>query len=133
MIHQCGFCDKPMRKIEHVNKDMFDIFLCEGCQPGLTTRYRHVLYTGREGILATTVRIDEYFVILNYAFNFTTRRTNFTKVYKHILGELNDDLDLEPLQWTPNEPVFDIDFIIRLPLHDIAACKQKLAIYTTFS
>lgn len=135
MIKECGFCSKPMEKLDHVNKDMFDIYLCQKCQPDIITRFRQVFYTGREELLATTIRIDEYFIILNYAFNFTSRRTNYTKIYKGkaVIGELNDDLELEPLMWTPNLPVFDLDFILRLPLKDPAACKQKLSIYTTFS
>lgn len=135
MIHECGFCDQLMEKIEHTNKDMFDVFLCEGCQKGYTTRFRQLLYKGEYEILAETIRIDEYFIVLNYSFNYTTRRTNFTKIYrsKEMIGEMNGDLELEPMMWTPNLPVFDLDFILRLPLHDVAACKQKLSIYTTFS
>ncbi len=133
MIQECGFCDQLMEKIEHTNKDMFDVFLCEGCQKGFGTRYRQIFYAGETELLATTLRIDEYFVVLNYAFNFTTRRTNYTKIYKKVIGELNDSLDLEPITWGPDEPVFELDFIISLPLHEIAVCKQKLAIYTTFS
>jgi hypothetical protein len=133
MIQQCGFCNKQMEKIEHANKEMFDVFLCEGCQPNYTTRYRQLFYKGEFEVLATTIRIDEYFVVLNHSFNFTSRRTNYTKIYKKIIGELNDSLDLEPLTWGPDLPVFDLDFILSLPLHDVAACRQKLSIYTTFS
>lgn len=133
MIYECGFCDRIMEKIEHQNKDLFDVYLCENCIPGFSTRYRQLFYKGEAELLAATIRIDEYFVVLNHAFNYTSRRTNYTKIYKKVIGELNDSLDLEPLTWGPDLPVFELDFILRLPLHDIAACRQKLSIYTTFS
>lgn len=133
MIQECGFCDQLMEKTEHVNSKMFDVFLCAGCQPGFDTRYRQVFYYGEYELLATTIRVDEYYIVLNYSFNYTTRRTNYTTIYKKVLGTLDANMDLEPITWGPDLPFADLDFIVDLPLHDIPALKEKLSIYATFS
>lgn len=135
MSYECGFCNKSMDIISHTNSDLFDIYLCEGCiKPGFDTRFRQVCYKDEEYVLATTIRLDEFFIVLNYAFNYTNRRTNYTQVYrKNVIGELNDSLDLQPITWGPDLPAFDLDFIMILPLHNPAEAKRKLEIYTTFS
>ncbi len=134
MITTCGFCHKVPEIINHTNSDLLDVYLCEGCiKPNYDTRFRHVCYKGETEILATTVRIDEFFVVINYHFNFTTRRTNYTRIYKKIIGILNGQLDLEPITWGPDLPVCDLDFIVKLPWDNPALVKEKLQIYTTFS
>lgn len=134
MIIECGFCHKVPELINHTNREIFDIYLCEGCQrPDFDTRFRQVYRTGEKELLAITVRLDEYFLVLNYSFNFTSKRINYTSIYKKVIGEFNDSLDLEPITWGPDKPVFDLDFVLQLPLHDPALAKQKLQIYTTFS
>ena len=134
MIVECGFCHKAPDIVNHTNSDIFDIYLCEGCLlPNFDTRFRQVCYKGDTQVLAVTIRLDEYFIVLNYNFNFTTKRINYTQIYKKVIGELNDSLELQPITWGPDMPVFDLDFVVRLPLHDPALAKQKLQIYTTFS
>ncbi len=134
MTIECGFCHKVLDIINHTNSELFDVYLCEGClKPNFDTRFRQVCYKGQQEVLANTIRIDEFFIVLNYSFNFITTRTNFTQIYRKVIGELNDSLDLVPITWTHDLPVFDLDFIVRLPLHDPALAKQKLQIYTTFS
>jgi hypothetical protein len=134
MIIECGFCHKVPNLISHANGDIFDIYLCEGCQrPDFNTRFRQLYWTGQKQLLAVTIRLDEFFLVLNYAFNFTSKRINYTTIYKKVIGEFNDSLDLEPITWGPDVPVFDLDFVVQLPLHDLALAKQKLQIYTTFS
>jgi len=134
MIIECGFCHKTPDIVNHTNSDMFDIYLCEGCLPDFNTRFRQVCYKGETEVLAITIRLDEFFIVLNYKFNFTSKRTNYTQIYrKGVIGELNDSLDLQPITWGPDVPAFDLDFVLQLPLHDPALTKQKLQIYTTFS
>jgi len=113
---KCGFCHKELEIVNHTNSDLFDVYLCEKClEPEFGTRYREVSYKGQKEILATTIRIDEYYIVLNYNLNLSAQRTNFTQIHKGIVL------------------IFDLDFILRLPLHDPALAKRKLQIYTTFS
>lgn len=116
----CSFCNQPMKKIDHVNKDMLDIFLCEDClKPNFTTRFRQVFYSGDDDLLAIQFELDEFHVILNYHFDFNSSRTNYTKIYKNIVGS--------------HSPACDLDTIPRLPFHDPYLLKQKLRLYTLFS
>ncbi len=132
MITPCGFCNKIPEIINHTNSDFLDVYLCEGClKPNFETRFRHVTYKGYTEILATTIRIDDFFVVLNYAFNFTNRRTNYTQIFKKVIGTIG--ADIEPITFGPDRPVCDLDWVIELPSHDPALLKQKLRIYTTFS
>jgi hypothetical protein len=130
----CKFCNKDMNKIDHHNPELFDVYLCEDClAPDYTTRYREIYHAGEENLLAVTVRVDEYYVVMNHAFNYTTKRTNFTIVYKNPIGEITGSLDLEPLIWDSDIPVCDFDQILNLPFHDPVALKQKLQVYILFS
>jgi hypothetical protein len=116
MMHECGFCHKELEVVNHTNSDLFDVYLCENCmKPGFYTRFRKVCYKGYPEVLATTIRIDEFYVVLNYCFHLSSQRSNYTQIHKGITL------------------VFDLDFILHLPLHDPALTKRKLEIYTTFS
>ena len=132
---KCGFCQQELEIINHTNPEVFDIMVCEGCmRPDFDTRFRQVFRKGTTELLATTIRIDEFFIILNHNFNYSTKRTNYTQIFKKgVIGELDGSLDLQPVTWGPDEPAFDLDFILKLPLHDPALTKRKLQIYTTFS
>ncbi len=121
MKHMCGFCKQEMDQTQHTNSDMFDVYLCVGCiKPEFDTRYRLLFAKGGEDCLASTVRIDEYFIILNHNFYPQSLDHHYTTVHKSV------DLKSDRL-------VFTLNFILDLPLHDPALCKQKLQIYTTFS
>lgn len=134
IISPCPFCHQELEIINHTNSDLLDVYLCQGCRlPEFSTRFRCVTYKNEKYILATTITLDDFFIELNYAFNFTNRRTNYTKIYKGIIGELDSSLDLTPITWASGNPVCDFDFIMKLPLHDPASTLQKLRIYTTFS
>lgn len=116
MNHECGFCHKNMEIVNHTNRELFDVYLCEECTDSeMFTRYRHVCYHGSNEVLATTIRIDEYYVVLNHCFHLSSQRSNYTQIHIGITM------------------IFDLDFILRLPLHNPALAKRKLQIYTTFS
>jgi hypothetical protein len=105
-----------MEVINHTNRELFDVYVCEKCTDSyIYTRYRHVCYNGSHTVLATTIRIDEYYVILNYCFHLSSQRDNYTQIHIGITQ------------------IFDLNYILRLPLHDPAQAKRKLQIYTTFS
>jgi hypothetical protein len=130
----CRFCNKDMKKIDHHNPDLFDVYLCVDCLfPDYMTRYRELYRRGQDDLLAVTIRIDEFYVILNHQFNYTTRRTNYSEVYKNVIGEMVQSVDLQPLTWTSDLPVCDVDTVLKLPFHDPAALKRKLQIYVLFS
>lgn len=130
----CRFCNKDMNKIDHHNPDLFDVYLCVGClQPEYHTRYRELYRRGEDDLLATTIRIDEYYVILNHHFNYTTRRTNYSEVYKNDIGEIVQSVDLQPITWTSDLPAVDVDTILKLPFGDPASLKRKLQLYILFS
>lgn len=134
MIKPCGFCGQIPEQIDHANRDLFDIYLCVGCiKPDYDTRYRQVTYKGYPDALAITFRIDEFYVVMNYFFNYTTRRNNYTTIYKKPLGNIDSSIDLEPIIWDPDLPVCDLDMVLEFPFHDPALLKQKLQIYTVFS
>ena len=134
IVPPCQFCHKELEVINHTNSDLLTIYLCEGCRlPEYYTRFRCVTYKDSEHVLAITVTLDEFFIELNYAFNFTNRRTNYTKIYKNVIGELDTSLDLAPITWGKGDPVCDLDFVVSFPLHNPALVKQKLQIYTLFS
>ena len=123
-----------MNKIDHHNPELFDVYLCEDCLvPDYSTLYREIYHTGEKELLAATVRLDEYYVVLNHAFNYTTKRTNFTVVYKNSIGAITNGLDLEPLTWQHDLPACDFDQILSLPFHDPEALKHKLQVYILFS
>ena len=116
MSHHCGFCDKIMDMVDHTNNELFDIYLCERCTgTGFYTQYRQVCYKGNQEVLATTIRIDEYYVVINHCFNLVSSRNNYTRIHIGITK------------------IFELDFVLQLPLHDLALAKRKLQIYTTFS
>lgn len=134
MNQNCGFCNKVMEIINHTNSDIFDIYLCEGClKPEFDTRYRIVCYKNLPLVLANTIRIDEWFIVNNHMLDLTKGKINYTRVYQKVIGEFNDSLDLTPLTMGPDQSVFELDFVLDLPLHDPALVKRKLQIYTTFS
>lgn len=121
MKHSCRFCNREMDQVEHTNSDIFDVYLCTGCiKPEYDTRYRLLFARDGTECLASTIRIDEYYIILNHNFHMQNIRHVSTTVHKHV--DLKKD-----------QRVFELDFILDLPLHDPALCKQKLQIYTTFS
>lgn len=130
----CGFCNKPMALSEHANKDMLDVYLCAGCiKPAFDTRFRQVYYPGENELLATQFRLDEFHVVINYAFNFTNRRVRYTTIYKKAIGFVESSTDLAPLTWDTDHPVHDFDMIVRFPFHDPVLLKNKLELYTLFS
>ena len=132
--YPCSFCNASPNKIDHVNRDLFDIYLCGGClKPNFDTWFRQVCYKGYPDILAITFQIDEYYVVVNYAFNYTTKRTSHTTIYKKAIGALDSDMSLEPITWDTDLPVCDLDMIVNFPFHDPALLKQKLRTYTVFS
>ncbi len=134
MTHLCGFCNQAMDQIGHTNSELFDIFLCEGCiRPDYDTRFRKLFTKDSNECLANTIRINDYFIVLNYKFTLVESKANYTKIYKKVIGEFNDQLDLKPLTMSVDTPVFDLDFILHLPLHDPGLALQKLQIYTAFS
>ena len=96
-------------------------------------QFRQVFYKDEDALLATTFRIDDYYVVMNYAFNYTTKRTNYTKIYKKILGIFKTSVELEPVTWESDLPVCDFDAIIKLPFHNPTLLKSKLQLYTLFS
>lgn len=116
MNHPCGFCNKDMEIINHTNREMFDVYVCEECTDSdIYTRYRHVCYTGSHTVLATTIRIDDFYVVLNHCFHISSQRDNYTQIHIGI------------------DQIIDLNFIIELPLDDPEQAKRKLQIYTTFS
>ena len=133
-MKECVFCHKEMAIIDHANKDLLDIYSCGDCkQPEHTTQYRHVCYKDEEPILATTIHVDEFYIILNYAFSFISRRTNYTTIYRKVIGAIDTNWDLEPVVEAANVKAFDMDIIVQLPYDDIEALKKKLQIYILFS
>lgn len=118
----CCFCSKEMQKVGHHNTDLFDVYVCQDCLfPDYRSQYRELYRIGQNDILAANVRIDEFYVVLNYQFNYTNKRTNYTTIYRGAPKQLVDT------------PVCDVDLIINLPYHDPAALKRKLRLYTLFS
>lgn len=111
-----------MYKTAHHNSDLFDVFVCHDCLlPDYKSRYRELYRVGRSDILAANVRLDEFYVVLNYQFNYTNKRTNYTTIYKAVPKRSVDT------------PVCDVDLVINLPYHDPAALKRKLRLYALFS
>ena len=105
-----------MDMVSHTNSELFDIYLCEKCtNTDFYTRYRRVCYKGNSEVLATTIRIDEYYIVINHCFNLVSQKNNYTQIHMGITR------------------VFELDFVLNLPLHDLALSKRKLQIYTTFS
>lgn len=130
---ECVFCNKKPEMIDHINKDQFDIYLCDGCRPEYHTRYRLLYRKDEKILLVNTIRIDEWFISLNHAPTTAAKKENYTKIYRNIIGEFNHSDNGEPIMFGSNCGVCELDFIIKLPWHDPALVKQKLQIYTTFS
>lgn len=133
---KCKLCNGIAPKIEHANANIFDIYACTGCQaPTYQTRYRMIFHKNDPvDPLAITIRLDDYYIILNYGWNFgyPERKTKRSIVYKRIIGELYESSDLDPITWDSDSPVLDFNFIIELP-QGAGPLKQKLQIYTLFS
>ena len=128
----CVFCNKIPQLTDHINKDLFDIYLCDNCNSNFHTRYRLLYHKGQNILLVNTIRIDEWFISLNHAPTTTAKRENYTKIFKNIIGEINSSVEGDPIMFGRNA-AFELDFIIKLPWHDPELVKQKLQIYTTFS
>lgn len=125
----CGFCNQLMKKVNHTNGDVIDLFECFQCiKPSFDTRFRQIFYPGESELLATQFRIDEFHVILNYSFNFGTRRAKYTSIFKKSIGYGEG---LEP--YDLDQPVYDFDTVLTLPFHDPVLLKSKLQLYTLFS
>ena len=131
----CRFCNKNLYKISHHNPDLFDMFLCSNCLfPTYHSQYRELYFFAEEELLAASFRLDEFYVVLNYSFNFTNKRTNYTTIYKNSIGSIDTSVDLQPIIWDRGFPlVCDIDHIVEFPFQDPAKLKVKLQIYTLFA
>ena len=101
--------------------------------PDFNTLFRQIAYPGQLEVLATTIRIDEYFIVINYSFNYTTRRSNYTTIYKKFIGLMESSFDIDPITYDADRPVHDFDTTLDLPLHDPVLLKKKLQLYTLFS
>jgi len=131
----CHFCNKNLYKISHHNLDLFDLFLCSNCLfPDYHNQYRELYFFAQEELLAASFKLDEFYVVLNYSFNFTNKRANYTTIYKNSIENINVSDDLEPIVWEHSYPlVCDIDHIVEFPFHDPARLKNKLRICALFS
>lgn len=128
----CKLCGNAAPITEHRNATMFNIYVCIGCQaPNYKTRYREI-YSQSDKLLGASLRLDDYYVVLNYNLNYRNRKVNYTSIYKKIIGELESSPDLEPLTWDADLPVIEFDFILDLP-NDVKLIKQKLQTYVLFS
>lgn len=133
-VNTCQFCNKNINKTDHHNPELFDVYSCRGCLlPDFNTLFRQIAYPGQLEVLATTIRIDEYFIVINYSFNYTTRRSNYTTIYKKFIGLMESSFDIDPITYDADRPVHDFDTTLDLPLHDPVLLKKKLQLYTLFS
>lgn len=112
---------------------MFDIYVCVNCLlPSYKSRYREIYRINENDLLASTLRLDQYYVVLNYAFDYQTRRSNYTTIYLNPVGIDDAHLGLKPIL-DQDAPVCDLDIVIKLPYHDPVALKQKLQTCVVFS
>jgi len=124
-----------MEKTDHTSKGLIDVYLCAGCLlPKFDTRFRQCFYPGKSVVLATQFRLDEFHVVINYAWNFPgDGRENHTTIYRHAIGFMESILDLAPITWDWDHLVHDFDTVLKLPFHDPVLLKRKLQLYTLFS
>lgn len=135
LLMQCIFCDEPLQYVHSEGRDMFSVYKCEDCNNQHHTLYRQ-LYNSpsykkspTEGVLADSIRIDEFYITRYYLPTSRGDRSNYSIIFREALGFLPDAP--EPLSL--NKPVCEIESIIELPWKDIALVKKKLDIWTTFS
>ena len=130
----CVFCQQEMKKMKHHNEDLLDVFMCSDClEPNYSTFYRQCFYADGDKVLATNFRFNDYFVVINYAFNFTTRRIEYTTIHKNAIGFIANALNIDPVTHDTDRPVLDVPFTIDFPLNNPALLKSKLDLYTLFS
>ena len=131
----CGFCNEEMSLLNKTYQTLFDIYTCIDCQKSkFKTLYKETYYAGDNERLLTQIRVDEYYVIQNYKFNYTSKRQNYTTIYVRFLGLISPySVDSEPIAWTPAEPALILDGIIDLPMDNPLAIKEKLQTYILFS
>ena len=125
----CGFCRGALK---YKSANYFDLFLCRDCQePKYTTLHRQVCYAGQTQLLADSLRINDFYVIRYFHPARPNERSNYTVIYKDILGAIDHSPDMEPITLT--KPVCDIDHLVELPMDNIELLIQKLSLWTTFS
>lgn len=134
---QCIFCHDPVQYRPTEGHDIFCVYLCRDCVPGHKTLYRQLYHSSHnkrepeEGILADSIRVDEYYVVRYYLPVNRRDRSNYSVIFKDAIGYLDSSPDADPISL--NKPVCDIDSIIELPWKNIELVKKKLDIWTTFS
>lgn len=129
---KCKLCSNTAPITEHSNDKIFDIYVCAGCQvPNFKTRYREI-YSQNDKLLGASLRLDDYYIVLNYNLTYMYKEANYTSIYKKIIGELESSPDLEPLTWDADLPVIEFDFILDLP-NDVRLIKNKIQTYILFS
>ena len=135
-MHICDCCSRRMEIVDHPNMDIIDVYSCTNCSiENHNISTRKIAFKGYQDILAKSIRIDDYHIIMNYQFNYLTNRSNYTIICKlDSKSEYHKYTHLiNPMMWGFENVVCDLDFILDLPLHDISATKNKLKIYSIFN
>lgn len=129
----CRFCNKPVLRIEdHSGKGIFDLYICKDClKPIYNSTYRQLHIINKVDLLVDSIQLDEYYIIRYHKSLSHVSRSNYTIIYRDILGAIENSTDLEPI--VTRKAVCEIDHILELDFTDIAALKQKLSVYTLFS
>ena len=136
----CGFCKQPLKfEYEHNyigEQPMFKVFSCRNCK-GVAHKSTHRQLYLIDGciLLSESIRIDDFYVVRKYhefdKINILYRSDQKTIIYKNIIGVMVNSADFTPI--TLKNPVYIIDCILDLPMHDIELLNNKLKLYTLFS
>lgn len=130
MIHsECPFCGKaPLLSDSKAHAEYFFLYTCQGCKrPEHDTKFRVLHDKKTFELLSISIRIDDYHIIYRFADPHTRATSHNTTVFKNLVASiLNEERRSSPV-------VFEVDYILELPLNDIEATKNKLDIYSTFS
>ncbi len=121
----CKFCNSTLHNTAPAGslKELYLVYICNGCQPHEVI-YRELYNQQTLTLLAKVIRIDDYYIMINYQKN----KTSFNKDTIINLGD-----DLNPKLRTYHKQVYELSDIWEIPLTNIETVKQKLQLYTTFS
>lgn len=125
----CPFCGKaPVISNSKAHADYFFLYTCEGCQePKYETKFRLLRDKKTFDLLSISVKIDDYHIIYRFVDPRTRNSSLNTTVFKNLLPAILRE------EGAGAPEVFEVDYILELPLSDIEATMNKLNIYSTFS
>ncbi len=127
MNKHCAYCKEIMPIKNAAAPAALCVYECPTCQMSLQYEYdisyRELYREEDDKLVGVTFGIEKFYVILNIDLAPVYGKTNYTHVYKNVLGK----------HISQTKPIFEVPGIISFPLDNPPLLLEKLKLYTLFS